>query len=426
MVAAANTYRANIFVFYRRQNCPPQLFQPAEQSGENMFLEFDSTDNCQHYNPLVRRSDSTENDVTAPAEHDGSPPSTDAVIAPVQLSLRRKKNKNKKRLAARAHKKQEKAAAAAAAATVGPRRSKKRRLNRQINEDATTAEMQPQPVQHDELDAAAEFRAPTVKGPRCGKCNLHCSKGKLMGKNRSAFICKNCNTTISTLRRIYGNWPPLNFQELNVDLKQQFYQRCKDTSGQTCLKMLADDYQKISKTESVGTEKGGSYLPLSVYEKQGYDVERIHKHCKDKMEHPVLGTVYKLEITKDFESSLEAHERGQTVHVGEPRAPTIINNVGGGGGSTRSSAETREAVRISKAEVMQASRLRMQNQKAAEKMLKQLVKTSFNLKTAATASAMKILSGTDKIQVLALRKTLNEKEKLCTAVVHGKVKDHDA
>ena len=85
LLSAANTYGANGFVFYRRENCPPQLFQPAEQSGENMFLEFDSTDNCQHYSPLVRRSDLTENDVTAPDEQaDGSPQSTDAVIAPEQ------------------------------------------------------------------------------------------------------------------------------------------------------------------------------------------------------------------------------------------------------------------------------------------------------------------------------------------------------
>ena len=40
----------------------------------------------------------------------------------------------------------------------------------------------------------------------------------------------------------------------------------------------------------------GSYLPLSVYEKQGYDIEQISKQCNDFMEHPVLGRVYRVVI----------------------------------------------------------------------------------------------------------------------------------
>ena len=41
---------------------------------------------------------------------------------------------------------------------------------------------------------------------------------------------------------------------------------------------------------------GGSYLPLSVYAREGYDAKQIQKECKDTMIHPVLGLCYRVAI----------------------------------------------------------------------------------------------------------------------------------
>ena len=51
--------------------------------------------------------------------------------------------------------------------------------------------------------------------------------------------------------------------------------------------------------------QGGEYLPLSVYEKRGFDIDAIREKCTDTEEHPVLGTAYTVCIRSNFSKTVE-------------------------------------------------------------------------------------------------------------------------
>ena len=61
----------------------------------------------------------------------------------------------------------------------------------------------------------------------------------------------------------------------------------------------------MGKGKSGGKVKGGEYLPLSVYEKRGFDVEAIRQKCTDTEEHPILGTTYRVCIRSAFSKTIE-------------------------------------------------------------------------------------------------------------------------
>ena len=67
---------------------------------------------------------------------------------------------------------------------------------------------------------------------------------------------------------------------------------------------------RMGKGKSGGKVKGGEYLPLSEYEKRGFDVEAIRQKCKDTKKHPILGTLYRIRSTfsKTIEQMVESHE----------------------------------------------------------------------------------------------------------------------
>ncbi len=56
------------------------------------------------------------------------------------------------------------------------------------------------------------------------------------------------------------------------------------------------------------TEKG-KYLPLSVYERQGFNIKDIEQNCTDTKEDEVLGTTYCVKITSKEEGEIEKEVR---------------------------------------------------------------------------------------------------------------------
>jgi len=63
----------------------------------------------------------------------------------------------------------------------------------------------------------------------------------------------------------------------------------------------------MGKGKSGGKVKGGERLPLSVYEKRGFDVEAIRQSCKDIKEHEVFGKTYKVSkaVRKEVSETIE-------------------------------------------------------------------------------------------------------------------------
>ena len=52
-------------------------------------------------------------------------------------------------------------------------------------------------------------------------------------------------------------------------------------------------------------KNAGTYLPISVYQTQGFPVDRILAYCEDTIEDPVLGTLYKVRLHSDETETIE-------------------------------------------------------------------------------------------------------------------------
>ena len=73
--------------------------------------------------------------------------------------------------------------------------------------------------------------------------------------------------------------------------------KCKAQISDALVKTVVDQREEESRTST-----GGTYLPLSAWERKGFDAEKIRSECKDTEEHAFLGTVYNVglkTVTRD-------------------------------------------------------------------------------------------------------------------------------
>ena len=135
------------------------------------------------------------------------------------------------------------------------------------------------------------------RAPYCTKCGYDvdpCSPGvRLTSKNPPSWKCNRCNSKHVALCRAFGRWPIDEFLELSADEQQKFWQ--ESDTGAKGVKGLVEKYiaEKHVSVELARLE--GPYLPLSVWQQQGYDVSLIEKSAA-REEHPILGTVYQVKI----------------------------------------------------------------------------------------------------------------------------------
>ena len=143
--------------------------------------------------------------------------------------------------------------------------------------------------------------------PTCCKCGGHVDvlgKGVRYMAKCKMYQCVTCGKRHVSLIKLFGSSkfdellsaPPNEIQEFWSTLPLEWNaMRCKVTSF----------IIRIRKERRVN-EVRGQFLPLSVYEKMGYDVAKIVKHTgkEDIEHHPILGATYRVKIR----GSLEAKE----------------------------------------------------------------------------------------------------------------------
>ena len=119
----------------------------------------------------------------------------------------------------------------------------------------------------------------------CSKCKLH--------KEVLGGCCKGCNTKRSTLSQIFGHWPIDLFTTLPEESQIAFWQ--SDVKGKAAIQsQLAKEVTNF-RIEEERTSTGGTYLPQSVLESQGFSTDAILA-CRDTEVHPDLGMTYNLNL----------------------------------------------------------------------------------------------------------------------------------
>lgn len=132
----------------------------------------------------------------------------------------------------------------------------------------------------------------------CTKCRqeVPVHRAQLSGKSAGSWKCNACNCRMTQLNRAFGCWPPPEFGELSPKDQATFYKGANMLVDSKKVVNLAKCLLERIFSQRFVESSGGSYLPLSVYARDGYDVDRIAKECKDTMVHPVLGLVYRVAI----------------------------------------------------------------------------------------------------------------------------------
>jgi hypothetical protein len=133
----------------------------------------------------------------------------------------------------------------------------------------------------------------------CMHCGDACDalKCRLRSKTKELWRCHRCCSKITMLHRGFGCWPTPEFSGLNDAEKSAFYKSAQELGYK---EMMIKANSVITKHQSHEQffERGGEFLPLSVWANKGYDPETIRTKSKpeNKSSHEVLGDVYRVAI----------------------------------------------------------------------------------------------------------------------------------
>ena len=127
----------------------------------------------------------------------------------------------------------------------------------------------------------------------CAKCKLPQDSADSTGSSSREFICKACNTKRSTLSQLFGNWPVEHFAALPEEQQVAFWRT--DTKGKQQVKEALAEKVTEHRETAQKTTTGGTYLPMSVLERQGFDPDAVAL-CEDTEDHPCLGMTYNLNL----------------------------------------------------------------------------------------------------------------------------------
>ena len=124
---------------------------------------------------------------------------------------------------------------------------------------------------------------------------------RISSKKEETFVCEACNSKTTSMTRVTGTWPTVEFNGLSAQSKVDFW-RCDGGLGKYKLK-YAEEVAKHLIERKINGRRGQS-LPLGVLAVQGHDIERIRLNTppEDIEDNPQLGKCYMVRIkTQDDE-----------------------------------------------------------------------------------------------------------------------------
>ena len=140
-------------------------------------------------------------------------------------------------------------------------------------------------------------QAPAAATMTCAKCNrekpLTDMKG---GSNRD---CNACYNKRSLLSQMFGKWPIAPFEELAKEAKEQFWQGDRSSKHELNKLLIGSLSAQRSKVEQ--DIKGGTFKPLSVYEREGYETDNIEANSEKRWDDELQVYTYKLATISQFE-----------------------------------------------------------------------------------------------------------------------------
>jgi len=184
--------------------------------------------------------------------------------------------------------------------------------------EADVKEENIEPPPHPEPKAVISTPALSVE-PKCAKCgcDMDVLRAQLTSKVAGLWKCSKCNTRTVQLHRIFGSWPIAQFKGLSEEDKLNFMKEIGKAGSIEEIKNAAINSLTKMKISSFVAKKEGTYLPLSVYEKNGWDVELIKATCPKKLHEDLKIPVYKVSLETDAEKTIEQQIRKELIEMTE-------------------------------------------------------------------------------------------------------------
>jgi len=137
------------------------------------------------------------------------------------------------------------------------------------------------------------------------------------------FKCNKCNNTLVKMMNSFGRWPTPEFAQFTPEQQQQFFQSAaKIKNSIELIKMVEAKLTQFTSKEFCWAN-GGQFLPLSVWQTQGFDPEQIKNTTppEDVMVNPQVGTCYRVKIYSTFEKGSQGQRSEQTLLQRSSDAP---------------------------------------------------------------------------------------------------------
>ena len=259
----------------------------------------------------------------------------------------------------------------------------------------------------------------------CAKCGDEVlrSNAKLSGKQQQCWVCKTCHSRSTQLNKLYGAWPPKQFQLMTAEAKKDFWKSAQEHSNSKNLKLFTEETMTVSKTDEKGVQNFGDYLPLGRWETLGFDAKEIVANCNDTMRHPILGLCYCVKISSKWDKQREEQTQAENTIVREP-PPTIASTAKGNAQTPKKSPEEKsadkEALREEKARATQEARDTKNQSTLANKYLRRVVKVAFNVASILSLKSTKKLGDDTRKAADTLKTDLKALEKSLQSIVFGK------
>jgi hypothetical protein len=162
----------------------------------------------------------------------------------------------------------------------------------------------------------------------CDLCGLSSdfSRMRCISKTHGKFRCVQCGTKSVQMRRALTTWPTEEFLSLSEENRQKWYREMAHKTAKECIKA----YEEVVAESEMSSNYsfGGKYLPLSVWDKAGYDIERIARLSReeDRMEHEILGTCYRVKILQKFVAKKDTQKvsKRAAARTALPEAPAPL------------------------------------------------------------------------------------------------------
>ena len=173
---------------------------------------------------------------------------------------------------------------------------------------------------------------PLEDDPFCSKCGFKVDpwkKGtKLISKTKAAWCCGQCNSKAVMLSNMFGAWPLPEFKELSAQVQQQFWQ--ESSSDKEGLKKAVEKHLVHSLIEARTATEAGPFLPLSVWQKKGFDTDQIQAKAKKEW-HAVLGWTYQVKVHSTGRESKEELVRHELYQLLSRKKGGGVGKGAGGG-----------------------------------------------------------------------------------------------